>query len=617
MKFLRSITILILTILHGIIFAQYGYYPPASSILYLTDTLTINPPDSLPGDPVTLLGYNIYVDEDFYGNVFVSDPMEIVDYYLDDESLLPGTRVFCANAVYNEWISESACDTAFIAYGYELPVYEDWSSGSFETLQWTTDSDHWVIDSDEGNPSPSVSFQGEPGLTNYEAVLESNYINAVGIYSGRIWLDFDIKLEEIQFSYYEMLSVQIWNNSNQNWTTEAEYWSGDGSYAWSQEHINIKVKAMNRVFKIRFVAIGENSADISSWSLDNIHIYKQCDQPTDLEIEENLEYNYLTWVSPLVGCVDDWIHWDSGVNGGNSIGTGSPLEFDVAARWNANQLPIFNGHALYQIAFFPAESQATYSVRVWTGSGPDTMVVDQIVNSPVIGQWYTMTLVNPVEVDSTKDLWIGYHISTTGGYPAGVDDGPAINGYGNMMYYDSAWSTLLEINPKLDYNWNIKGHINGYNSGTNETFYIYRNKNQEGFEHYDIATHQLEYRDSNIVLSDYYCYRVTEIWAEEGDTCESDPTNTACEVLMLGTNEPEKMNPINIYPNPASTVLNIESPEKIGKVRIYNMLGECELKLEIGNSEGNVDVSGLGNGIYFVEVFTKDRRYSSKILITR
>ena len=56
--------------------AQPGnYYPPPSSISYQTDTLTINPPDSLPGDPVILLGYNIYVDDDFYDNVMVTNPL--------------------------------------------------------------------------------------------------------------------------------------------------------------------------------------------------------------------------------------------------------------------------------------------------------------------------------------------------------------------------------------------------------------------------------------------------------------------------------------------------------------------------------------------------------------
>lgn len=117
-------------------FAQPGsYYPPPTAVVFHNDTLTIFPPDSLPGDPVVLLSYNIFVDDEFFDNQTVADPGSPVDYIFDIQTLDPGNRSFCAKTVYIEWISESACDTAQIFYGMELPVMKDWSSGSFETLQ--------------------------------------------------------------------------------------------------------------------------------------------------------------------------------------------------------------------------------------------------------------------------------------------------------------------------------------------------------------------------------------------------------------------------------------------------------------------------------------------------
>jgi len=56
----------------------------------------------------------------------------------------------------------------------------------------------------------------------------------------------------------------------------------------------------------------------------------------------------------------------------------------------------------------------------------------------------------------------------TSGYPAGCDAGPADDGFGNMMYYQGAWSTLIELNPDLDYNWNIQGYV-GYSAPTQAT----------------------------------------------------------------------------------------------------------------------------------------------------
>ena len=62
-------------------------------------------------------------------------------------------------------------------------------------------------------------------------------------------------------------------------------------------------------------------------------------------------------------------HWDDGVNGGNAIGTGNPLEFDVAARWEPEQLGNeFNyDFPIDQVAFFPAEAAAAYNIRIWQG----------------------------------------------------------------------------------------------------------------------------------------------------------------------------------------------------------------------------------------------------------
>jgi hypothetical protein len=598
-------------------FAQPGsYYPPPGNVDYHNDTLTICPPDSLPGEPVLLVGYNIFVDSVFYDNITVTNPEDTVDYFLYQETLLPGSREFCVYTVYNQWISESACDTAIILYGTELPFLEDWSSGDFETLQWSTNSDNWVIETGEGNPAPTAVFQGEPGLSNYEVSLESYPINAIGMTEGKIWLDFNLKLEDLQSTGNEWLRAQVWNWSNQVWTTVAEYRNDDGSFTWSSEHINIKARAMNKVFRVRFLASGSNSADIQGWSVDNIHIYRRCDGPYELTLSEYLDHNKLDWNGPDGIYYEDWIHWDDGQNSGNSIGTGSAVEFEVAARWTPAQLADYHGSLINAIAFFPAENQAIYRARIWTGSGPDTMIFDQLVPDPVIGQWNYLNLTNPVPLDITKELWVGYYVNAQTGYPAGVDDGPAVDGYGDMMYFDGTWQTLLEINPDLNFNWNIACHLFiSYYSGILR-YNIYRSSNQEEFQLYDNVNY-VDYLDSNIILTDYYCYKVTTEWIKNGDTCESNPTNPACEYLMLGTDQPEQDNSVKIFPNPASDWLNIEAEEEIQEIRVYNPLGERVLKFEIGNLAYLLDVSGLPGGIYYVAIVTVKKEFNAKIMIIR
>jgi hypothetical protein len=614
MKSLSYLVLFLLIILGWNAFSQPGSnYPPPANVTYHNDTLTICPPDSLPGDPVILVAYNIYVDSAFFDNTTVTNPSDTIDYIFTFPALPPGNHSFCVNAVYNLWISDQACDSATVIYGYELPFLEDWSSGNFEELQWTSSSGNWVISNEEGNPPPAAEFRGDPIQTNYAINLESYPINVLGMVQGTIFFDYYLKLDNSHTTGNEKMQVQVWNWKSNIWSTVAEYKNDQGSHIWASEHLNIKAHAMNKIFRVRFLATGVNSADIQGWTVDNIHLYRSCLGPTELELTENLDYNDLTW-NPPSGCVEVWLHWDDGQNYGDAIGTGGAAEFDVAARWESDQLPDFYELDITRIDFFPAESQAIYHVRVWRGEGPDTLIADQLVTSPAIGEWNSVTLDEPVTIDNTEDLWVGYHVSTLTGYPASVDNGPEIDGYGNMINIEGSWKTLLELNPDLHYNWNILCY--GFIYQSHVDYNIYRKTNGEEFQL--ISTiHDITFRDTNVYLPDYYCYNVTMLWTKYADTCESDPTNTVCETVNVGINQPGQVPAIKIYPNPAKTWLNIESEEEIRSVKIYNLLGEEVLKLEIGNLEARVDVSRLRSGIYYVNVTTVGGNYKEKIVILR
>jgi hypothetical protein len=185
-----------------------------------------------------------------------------------------------------------------------------------------------------------------------------------------------------------------------------------------------------------------------------------------------------------------------------------------------------------------------------------------------------------------------------------------------MINFDG-WKTLLELNADLDFNWNIACHVMSHWNHSEWDYIIYRKTNEEDYQFYDTAVEAGIYRDSNVVVTDHYCYKITALWMKDGDTCESDFTNEACEGLWFRTNSPESEKIIKIYPNPASSFLYIESPDQISEVRIYNMMGQCGLKVEIGNLEGKVDVSGLEEGIYFIEVVAGEKTWKNKVLIIK
>lgn len=166
----------------------------------------------------------------------------------------------------------------------------------------------------------------------------------------------------------------------------------------------------------------------------------------------------LTWDAP--GLIENrWIHYDDGQNH-ESIGTGSAADFDVAIRFPVYALQSYAGASLQAVKAWPAE-EGSFSIRVWTGgddSAPAQMVVDQPF-TPELDTYNTVILDSPVYITGTEELWFGYRCVVADGYPAGCDNGPAMNGLGNMIYFEGAWESLTSLNPNLTYNWNIQGCV--------------------------------------------------------------------------------------------------------------------------------------------------------------
>jgi hypothetical protein len=386
-----------------------------------------------------------------------------------------------------------------------------------------------------------------------------------------------------------------------------------------------------------------------SWFVDNVHIYRACDGATELETtavnDGSTEYGMkLEWIPPDDGSIDAWIQWDDGVFSNNSIGTGQAVEFDVAHRWEPAQLAEYDGAAVTEIAFVPAEPLCSYNVRVWVGANAANMVVDQNVPSPVIGAWNYVVLDTPVPVDVTQELWVGYYVNTQTGYPAGVDDGPAIDGYGNMMNF-GGWQTLLEINDQLNFNWNIAAHLqtlsgvtmplgksvdpyqnamgqtfsmttteSSYNnvftptSGTRDLvgYNIYRSIAGGDYEMIDYTT-ETTYLDTETdpQIGEVYCYMVTAVWESETDQCESAFSNEACDIwTSIGDGEGSGASSFSLYPNPADDHVFITTSEELKRVTVYNALGQLVVDEITTGKQYELTTAGYTIGVYMVRVET-------------
>ncbi|MFT4943894.1 MAG: hypothetical protein ACI8RH_001641, partial [Flavobacteriales bacterium] len=69
----------------------------------------------------------------------------------------------------------------------------------------------------------------------------------------------------------------------------------------------------------------------------------------------------------------------------------------------------------------------------------------------------------------------------------------------------------------------------------------------------------------------------------------------------LGVSENDLVD-ITMYPNPATSVVNIEASQEIVMIQIVNLLGQNVSTLEVNNTRSSIDVSHFITGMYIAKV---------------
>ncbi|MFA6951178.1 MAG: T9SS type A sorting domain-containing protein, partial [Lentimicrobiaceae bacterium] len=607
-----------------------------------------------------LKGYNVYRDNAFVS--YVAHPtLEAFDYNLN-----PGVYSYHVTAVYDltpygypgqtaESMIEGPIDVEVI-YGFDLPFIETFDNG-FTLNKWTTDGENWVPDGQAGNPAPSAKFTYSPVHTDYTLSLTSSWMNGIGIdgyIDGKFYLDFDLKLDDNTATGDEKMIVEIFNGSA--WVPLATY-TAEGDMDWESKHIDITSTAKNKVFRVRFTAKGLNTLDINNWLVDNVHIYRSCDAPTNFVAKINDHFGdqvELTWEAPEGPVViNAWLAWDSGTNTGNGVGMNGGGTFSCAARFTAAQLTEYAGANLTKIRIFPnAATGSTFVLKVWTGANASQLVVSQPVPSFVDSQWNEFVLNAPVPVTATTELWFGYTVThANGAFPAGCDEGPAVAGFGDMISMDGiAWDPMSVLVASLNYNWNIEGFVESTGKApvslqpvvdpsvytSNGTLVLSTNAhansvsvpadNTKGREltgykifrdgNFLISTTETSYLDNDpaiSVLGKEVCYKVTAVYTD----CESDFSNDSC--VIITSNGDIATEVLSIYPNPSNDMVNIELTDNISQFVVYNYLGQVVAEQVVTkNQTVRLNVSNYDAGAYMVKFITRSgESISRKIVVTK
>lgn len=603
-----------------------------------------------------LLGYNIYRDDEMIA--YVAKPA--LEYF--DLDLEPATYTYHITAVYDltpygyagqtgESMIEGPIDVS-VVYGYELPFTETWTTGLFETNQWTIDGNNWLIAGQHGNPAPAAEFTYVPVQTDYAISLSSYWINGTGFVDGKIYCDFDLKLDDNTATGEEKLLLEVFNGSV--WVPAATF-TAEGDMDWEMKHIDITNQAKGKVFRVRFTAKGLNTLDIINWQVDNINIYRLCEPPINLDASlpqpgTHGDQILLTWEPPAGGPnnIQAWLFWDNGENN-DAIGLTGGGTFLVAVRFTPAQLLEYSGTFLTKVRLFARDAGGTIVLKVWTGANASQLVLSQPVPSYVSMDWNEFILTSPVPVTGTTELWFGYEITHGNGvYVAGCDAGPAVAGYGDMISLDgSVWESMSQAYA-LDYNWNLQGFVESLDGtfaplqpiaqttfstsgepvrgflpqlpNTQAPVILSGSRELTGYNifrdgEFIATTTETEYLDTDpeiSVLGQEYCYKVTAVYED----CESDFSNEDCETVISADNI--DISGINVYPNPSNSVINIELTNDISQLVIYNYVGQVVYEYTVAKDKNiQIDVRNYEAGAYLVKFITKTgESFAKKVAVT-
>lgn len=382
--------------------------------------------------------------------------------------------------------------------------------------------------------------------------------------------------------------------------------------------------------------------------------------PVDLTAERESWNNViLTWNMPEfgggggTGGVTDAYIFHHNETYDSQVGYNGPGDFDVAARFTPAMLASYDGLYLTKISIWPAEADCEYSLRVWTGADAANMVVDQPIPAGdiVLNEWNEFELDTPVMIDANDELWIGYRNNANAGYPAGADSGPAYGGYGDMMFDGTSW---VGINAAygINRNWLITGYAISETGAPlalspmsdverTNTSSVVENKLEETLSADNAKDEQIGFRIERehdvtgevVTLAEYHqplfyidfdvpvqvgvdntmTYTVTAVYS---GACEASDD---VDVFWDGNVEEGSASALNIYPNPATEVVNVELPANAETVKVLNTVGQVVYTaVADGDATHVINVENYAVGAYVIQVVTNNGDVmNQKVVITK
>lgn len=432
--------------------------------------------------------------------------------------------------------------------------------------------------------------------------LTSSYSN------NKVTLNWTVPATSLSISHYNI----YYNNTLLGETTTTSY-------------IHETPSSGSQTYSVSAVYSDESE---STFAITSIYI-SEYKQPTDLTVQRtNTTDITLTWKAPVY---TQNIYWGNGENGKYSISYGSS-GFYFGQRWEKSDILSLHKKTITAVNFVPFDNSSYTIYITQDGTG-----YKQPVNNATTQALNKINLTTPFVIDSSKGLIISIYAYGYGNkHPALLDDGPAIEGKGDILSIDgNEWNSLSAIGS--DYNFFLSATISSTEgelaTSTSSIPSITRSRSSEepslktnpsslnitkeetvslrsvqpaAFpevtaykiyrDNYLIATvppQPTQYIDKNIVGSDHIYY-ITAVYGTE----ESQKSNPVANESILA----EK--PLMIYPTVFTSEVQLANAERVKQIDVFSAKGD--LVLHIISLSNRIDTSSLPQGYYFFRIKTKN-----------
>jgi hypothetical protein len=181
--------------------------------------------------------------------------------------------------------------------------------------------------------------------------------------------------------------------------------------------------------------------------------YVKLKAPSNLraEREEINSYVKLSWNMPIY---EQTIYWGT-MDPSYKVGFKGNSPFYYGQKWSAEEISPLNETTIRAVRFIPLEKNI-YEIYISQGEHTYRQAIE---SSPLgySGSDTTIILNEPFVIDGSKSLIVSIYIaSVKSDYPAICDNGPAVNGKGNLYSFDGEnWDSFYDEETPDEYDYNF------------------------------------------------------------------------------------------------------------------------------------------------------------------